>query len=364
MTASRHLLVRSVNWLGDAVMAMPALQRLREALPHTRITVLTHQKLADLWALQPAVDAVIPFAADETVWRIGRRLRALDCDTALVLPNSPRSALECWLARIPRRIGRAGAWRRLFLTEALPDFPGAVPMRKRTPAEVHTRIANGAAPDRFPAQSHHAWHYLHLASALGARAELLPPWLAVPAEELARIKSDFVLPLATPLLGLVPGAEYGPAKRWPADRFAAVAQEILRRHGCHCVIFGGARDAEVAATLTAALPPGTATNLAGRTTLRQLVAALAVCRVVLTNDTGPMHLAAAAGAAVVVPFGSTSADLTGPGLPDDTRHQLIRAQAPCSPCFLRECPVDLRCMMGITVEQVTAAVDVAWHRAG
>jgi heptosyltransferase-2 len=180
-----------------------------------------------------------------------------------------------------------------------------------------------------------------------------------------------------PIFALNPGAEYGPAKRWPLDRFAAAAREIQKQTDCVWLILGGKSDATTATEIHSALlatpKPGDggrtphslpcqsqaaagAFNLAGQTTLRELMAVLKFSRLLLTNDTGPMHVAAALGTPVVVPFGSTSPELTGPGLPGDARHRLIKADAPCSPCFLRSCPIDFRCMAGITVEQVVEAV--------
>jgi heptosyltransferase-2 len=158
-----------------------------------------------------------------------------------------------------------------------------------------------------------------------------------------------------PLIGLNVGAEYGPAKRWPLDRFAGVARMLAERTGCHFVLFGGKADIPLAGELTRPLQGLTVTSLAGQTTLAELMAALALCQVVITNDTGPMHLAAALGTPVVVPFGSTSPELTGPGLPGDPRHQLLLGEAPCAPCFLRQCPVDFRCMQSITVERTVQA---------
>ena len=130
---ARRILVRGANWLGDAVMTTPALLRLREKFPGAHITLLTPEKLADLWTHHPAVDETISFAPGESVFTIGKKLRAGKFDLALVLPNSPRSALEVFLAGIPHRAGYARPWRNFFLTQTVPPRPEAVKMRKRTP---------------------------------------------------------------------------------------------------------------------------------------------------------------------------------------------------------------------------------------
>jgi ADP-heptose:LPS heptosyltransferase len=369
----RRLLVRGVNWLGDAVMTTPALQRLREALPDSHITLLTHQKLSGLWQNHPSLDAIITFSAGESLWSVACRLRAGSFETALVLPNSPRSALEVWLARIPRRIGCARRWRNWFLTQTVAPRSGLSRIAKRSVNDVNRLIRSPAdspppATRHAPSRTIHQIHdYLHLAAALGASPEPLPPKLEISAAEIRQAEDAFLsdtrpkaqgIAPGQPfiLLGLNPGAEYGPAKRWPAASFAAVAREVSRRHGNSLwLAFGGAGDWALCDEV-ARLAGGGVLNLAGKTSLRQLMALLKLCRVVLTNDTGPMHVAAALGTPVVVPFGSTSPELTGPGLPGDPRHQLLRSAVPCSPCFRRVCPIDFRCMTSISPERVVAAV--------
>lgn len=171
-----------------------------------------------------------------------------------------------------------------------------------------------------------------------------------------------------PLFGLNPGAEYGLAKRWPEERFIETAIALHRRFGCRWLVLGGPADKELAGRIAngiaAAIDPdpdksGTSHrkvwNLAGQTSLPELCAALSLCDLVLTNDTGPMHVAAAVGTRVVVPFGSTSSTLTGPGLPHDPRHRLLQSDVVCAPCFQRVCPIDFRCMLGITVDRMVAA---------
>lgn len=357
----RRLLVRGVNWLGDAVMTTPALMRLREALRSTHIALLTRAKLADLWRSHPAINEVVTIEPGESVWAVGGKLRAGNFDTALVLPNSPRSALEAWLARIPRRVGYARAWRNGFLTEVIPTRPGHVKMRKRSEAEIR-KLTSGTDREvrgsTIPASAHQMHEYLHLVAALGANEAPVAPTLAVTASETDAALAKFSVSPDHLWLGINAGAEYGPAKRWPKDRFVSAAQAIQERTGCRCLLFGGSGDVTVAGQIAVHLPSSTShlRNLAGQTSLRELMALLTQCRVLLTNDTGPMHLAAALGVPVVVPFGSTSPELTGPGLPGDARQRLIRSDAPCSPCFLRECPIDFRCMNGIDVERVVDAV--------
>lgn len=358
----RRLVVRGVNWIGDAVMTTPALLRLREALPGAHITLLTHEKLAGLWPGHPAVDKVMTFAAKEGVFSVARRLRERQFDTALVLPNSLRTGLEVWLAGIPRRIGYAGGGRGWLLTQAVPWRTGVTRMRKRTPAEIRQLVSGpvpaGLATGAPSAESHHLHHYLHLVAAMGAKPEALAPVIAVADAEVAAVKAKFNLPEGL-LIGLNAGAEYGPAKRWPTDRFIAVAKELRVRLGCGFVVFGRPEEVTLVDGLLAALGPEDrhcVTNLAGKTSLRELCAALRACRVVVTNDTGPMHVAAAVGTRLVGLFGSTSIELTGPGLPGDARHTLLHGEAACAPCFLRECPIDFRCMKSLGTAQVVEAV--------
>jgi len=376
-TPPRRILVRGTNWLGDAVMTTPALLRLREKFPGAHIALLTPEKLRDLWRHHPAVDEAISFTPEESIFAIARKLRRLGespgepargdarptkFDLALVLPNSPRSALEVFLARIPQRIGYARPWRNFFLTQTIAPRTDAVKMQKRSLGEINSLIADNSklkTQNSKPAPSAHQIHeYLHLTAALGANPEQIAPKLTVTPEEIESTRKKFGLEkIDGPIIGLNPGAEYGPAKRWPVEKFAAAAREIQQRTNCVWILFGGKNDAAVTDQIESAIrnPQSAIFNLAGKTSLRELMVLLKFCRMLLTNDTGPMHVAAALGTPVVVPFGSTSPELTGPGLPGDARNHLLNSDAPCSPCFLRECPIDFRCMNGISVEQVVEA---------
>ena len=369
MNGPKRILVRGVNWLGDAVMSTPALQRLREALPEAEIVLLSPSKLTDVWRHYPHVNQVISFSPEEGPWCVARRLRPEGFDTALVLPNSPRSALDVRLAGIPNRIGYARPWRNWFLTRALPPRPGHVRMRKRSANEVKRLVADtpGAERTQPPATAHHVFDYLYLAAALGANEAPIPPRLHVAPQEIEEASQRFSLPLEAkrPLFGLNAGAQYGPAKRWPLERFIAAAAEAQKRCGCRWIIFGGAHETELASQLAEGIRQAgkgneavAPLNVAGRSSLRDLCVLSKLCRVLLTNDSGPMHVAAAVGTPVIVPFGSTSPEMTGPGLPGSQDGVLI-GQAPCAPCFLRECPVDFRCMTSITVSHVVDAITKA-----
>lgn len=329
----KRILVRGVNWLGDAVMSTPALERLRAAAPDSEITLLTHEKLADLFQHYPQIDHVLTFQDSEGVFSIARRLRAKNFELALVFPNSHRSALEVFFARIPRRVGYGRAW---LLTQSMPRPP--VRMRKRSIGEIKSLVAHGGrGRETFPADAHHTHNYLNLIS-----APWIPPRLHVREDEVAEARKR--LPKTGAWLGLNAGAEYGPAKRWPIERFIETANRLHNKLGCGWILFGGPNDAALTAQIAAACP--SAVDLAGKTSLRELCALFRCCRVVLTNDTGPMHLAAALGVPVVVPFGSTAPELTGPPA------GAITGNVPCAPCFRRECPIDFRCMLRIEVDQV------------
>jgi lipopolysaccharide heptosyltransferase II len=374
-------------------MTIPALLRLREKFPEARITLLTPEKLEGLWLHHPAVDKIITFNAGDGLLEVSRKMRLHShsfqeqkenlaelgrnlpevrrsvtrvmasthtvFDVAVIFPNSPRAALEVWLARIPKRVGYARPWRNFFLTTHLAPRPDAVKMHKRSVAEIRELIRVLKPRALTPPSAHQIHEYLHLAAALGANPKPLPPKLFVTPDEIEAAKKKFGLgEIVNPIFGLNPGAEYGPAKRWPVEKFIAAAQYIQQKTNCVWILFGGKNDVAITGQIESAIrsPPSAIFNFSGKTSLRELMALLKPCRVLLTNDTGTMHAAAALGTPVVVPFGSTSPELTGPGLPGDTHHRLLRSDVPCAPCFLRECPIDFGCMNGISVARVVEAV--------
>jgi heptosyltransferase-2 len=317
------LVVRSPNWLGDAVMALPAVRNLKSVLVGHQLSVAAPEKLAALWQACPFVNHVIALDQPRNLRAVAGKLRDGQFASAVLLPNSLRAALEAWQARIPNRFGYARGGRGLFLTRTIP------------------------APPRNPVRLHQKFFYLDLVSALGAPADPSLPELRLPAAT----GNEPPPADAAPVAALCPGAEYGPAKRWPMENFATVGQALAQR-GFQLLILGAPNDAPLAAELAGFLPG--CRNLAGQTDLAQFMLELSRCRLVVSNDSGAMHLASALGVRTVAIFGSTEPALTGPLGP---RTAVLRHHVPCSPCFLRECPIDFGCMNGIKPALVLAAAD-------
>ena len=338
-----RILIRSTNWLGDAVLTIPAVQAIARGRPDAQVTVLTPAKLADLWKAVPDVSAVLTIEPGMGVFGVAKTIRAAGpFDVAVLFPNSLRAALEAWLARVPRRVGFAGHRRSKLLNQVIAEPGDAARQQTDDPA--------AQAILRFDSQSHQSCRYARIAIEVGA--ESVSPYGEPPSRDPA---------LAPPerggwlRLGICPGAEYGPTKRWLPDRFAEAARLVAAERACEWVIFGVEKDRALGAEIEAALGEQRCENLIGKTTLAELMAALRGCHALLTNDTGTMHLAAYLGVPVAAVFGSTAPWLTGPLAPPE-RVRILRHQVECSPCFLKECPIDLRCMMAVTAGEAAAAV--------
>jgi len=326
-----HLLVRSPNWLGDACMAFPAVRALKTGRPDLKLTVFGPEKLRDLWESQPEVDLYIGKANKEGLFSVARRIKAagIAFDAAILLTNSTRSTLEFWLAGIPRLVGYKGSLRSRLLTQIIKE-----PKKVTGPPQ------------------HHALRYLHVAKSCGAdiRAQL-SALSDQPADKKTAPQS------AGLKIGICAGAEYGQAKRWPMDRFAQVMKQVTAKH-LHATwsFYGAPGEAKMGEELSqrvgAEVPH---INLVGKTKLSELITELRTCHLLVTNDTGTMHLAAALGVPTVSIFGSTEPVLTGPLGP---QHTVIRHHVPCSPCFKRECPFGhYECMTKVSPDQVAAAVE-------
>ena len=352
-----RILVRGTNWIGDAVMTMPAVQRLRELAPHAHIVLLCPEKLHDLWRHNPHINEIIPFgrkSANDT--GAGKPaindLRRRKFDVAVIFPNSFRSAWECQRARIPHRIGFPGHGRRFLLTDVVPQSPS-----ERAAYETRSVAGKKFTVKVFRSTRHQSQHYLDIIARLGGNPEPVPPRIWIAQEEMIAI-NKFLRVAGPPVIAINAGAEYGSAKRWPPERFAETALKVSKRADCRWLIVGGPNDALIAATIEqilrdARLDKNTVINIAGKTTLLELCALLKFSKLLLTNDTGPMHIAAALGTPIVSIWGSTSPELTGPL---SSRSSIIRQPVECSPCFLRECPIDFRCMNRIQVDEVVHAV--------
>jgi heptosyltransferase-2 len=315
------VVVRSPNWLGDAVIALPAVRNLKTMLVNDPLTVAAPDKLAALWQACPFVDKVIALERPKSIFATARQLREGNFGSAVLLPNSLRTAAEARLAGISQRIGYMKDGRRFLLTKALP------------------------VPPRNPIRLHQRFYYLDLITALGGPEDPSMPAL--------RKDSPAMSAGSPPIIALCPGAEYGPAKRWPAENFLAVAKHFAEKYRAKIVLLGAAGDAAIAEAIAKQLPE--AENRVGKTTLVEFMTALASAKLVVCNDSGAMHVASALGVPTATIFGSTEPLLTGPLGPHT---QVLRHHVPCSPCFLRECPIDFACMKKITPEMVIAAGEV------
>lgn len=319
------LIVRSPNWLGDACMAFPAVRALKRGRPDLRLTVLCPAKLVELWQSVPEVDDIIAKESDDSISAVAAKVRERGpFDAAILFTNSTRSTLELWWAGIPRLVGYRGSLRSRLLHDVAPE------PRETGPPE------------------HHANRYLRLAKHCGAKTDDASLFEVSAEKQIA----------STAVLGICAGAEYGPAKRWPLERFAAVARTLGSRWPqIEWHFFGAPGEAAMGEELSARLQGVKHRNLVGKTNLTQLITHLRQCRLLLTNDTGTMHLAAALGVPTVSIFGSTEPVLTGPL---GSHHRIVRHHVPCSPCFKRECPFGhYDCMTGVTVQRVETEVEKA-----
>jgi heptosyltransferase-2 len=321
VSAPERVVVRAPNWVGDVVLSLPALRDLRRAFPRARIEVLARPWVAPLYGAVAGVDGVRESAGSA---RDAAALRGR-FDAGVVLPNSFGTALALWRARVPERWGYATQLRRPLLTRAI-----------RVPAEIRGRSQ--------------VYYYRAMIAGLGLDTSGAPDAsLACPAAwaEAGALK----LAGPGPWVGVNPGAFYGGAKRWRPERFAAVADRVAEQTGARVAIVGSAAERPLAEWIAGAMR-APARVLAGETTLPELVGVLRHLALLLTNDSGPMHLAAALGTPLVAVFGPTDWRETAPV---SDRATVVREPVPCAPCLLRECPIDHRCMTGVDVERVAAA---------
>ena len=321
-----RILIRSSNWLGDAVMSVPAVRAIKDGRPDAHVTIAAPTKIAPMWKLVPEVDAIVPLP-NNSFFPVVRLLKQqAPFDVGILFPNSLRVALETWLSGIPRRVGYRGHWRSWIVNQIVRD------PRKPGPPE------------------HHSLRFLRIAHECGA--EMLSAQhstLNIPSRRGNQLSPVNHQPMR---IGLCPGAEYGPAKRWLPERFAEAVARVSAQLSAQWILFGTKNDTAIGDQIAAAIGDR-CVNRIGQTNLDQLIDELRQCRLLLTNDTGTMHLAALLGIPVVAIFGSTEPHLTGP---IGNRHIILRHHVECSPCFLRECPIDFRCMKAVTADEVANAV--------
>jgi len=335
-----RVLVVSPNWLGDAVMALPAIADVKRHF-HARLVVAARRSVADVFRLAAPVDEVLVLEWSGKLLRAGALRRDLDAvrrarpDVAIVLPNSFASAWAVRRAGIPERWGYAADFRRRLLSRAVP----------RPRKSVH----QGA-------------YYQHLVQQLGIGTGPLEPVLAVPDRAI-----DAARALLTsagwsgqrPLVAMAPGAAYGTAKRWLPSHFARLVTMLAQTTGATCALLGTGADRDTTAWIHRLVPEaarGHALDLVGRTALDVLAGVMQLSAVFVSNDSGAMHMASALGVPVIALFGPTREYETAPLARAGGRVEVLLNPVWCRPCMLRECPIDHRCMKGLTPERVFAVV--------
>jgi len=334
------LLIRATNWVGDAIMALPALQAVRARFPDAQISVLALPYVADIFRGQGIADELISFnrggehAGVRGREKLAAELKVRKFETALLLQNAFDAAWIAWRAGIPERIGYGRDGRGLLLTKAI-----------RVPR-----------PGEIPA--HEKYYYLELLRRAGwidSLPEVREISLKV-SDEQARAAEEklrnFGSRAGRTRIAVGAGASYGSAKCWPPERFAKALNQLRKERDADVILFGTPAEGAVSAAIQDGLE-AKAIDLTGKTQIAELPALLSRCTAFLGNDSGAMHVAAAVGLPVVAVFGPTDPFGTAPVTP---RYTIVQEKPYCSPCFLRRCPTDHRCMTAIAPERVSAGV--------
>lgn len=328
-----RILIRVPNWVGDSVLAIPALKNLRAGFPDAEITLMARPWVAGVFTGAPFADVVWsePRPHGFRDWlRLSRVIREKRFTTAVLLPNSFESAAMVFLGRIPRRVGYATDGRGWMLTDAVRVVP--IPGGKKHQVDYYLDLAKAICPHTAPPSID-----LEASTDERARARRL-------------LASEGIGPERR-FLVLNPGAAYGSAKRWGEDRFAQAGDALAVEYGLDAVLVGSERERSISERVRG-LMKSRAVVLNGRTSLETLLGIIAEAALMVTNDSGPMHMAAALGVPVVAVFGSTDHMVTSPYGP---RTRLVREPVDCSPCMLRECPIDHRCMTRVSADRVCEA---------
>jgi len=327
----QKILVRVNNWIGDAVMNTPALGTLRESYPDAEIVVVANPLVSSLFLSHPYCDRVIVYdkkGADRGIsgfLRFVVRLRKERFDAAILFQKAIEAALLTFLAGIRVRIGYLTDYRGFFLSHGV---------------ELTEDIK----------KQHHTLHFISLLRSCEITGGDGRQLLNVTDNEKAWAQRTLK---EANWVVINPGAAYGSAKRWLPHRFAQVADELSNRFGCQIMLIGGPGEIEIGQEIEETCHTKLS-NFIGKTTVREMMALISACRLMVTNDSGPMHVAAALGVPIVAIFGSTDHTTT---FPAGVAHKIVRKDFPCAPCLLRQCPIDHRCMIAIEVEDVLSSVD-------
>lgn len=337
-----NILVKTPNWVGDNIFTLPAVRELRMKYPRAHLTVLVKSGLEPLWEIVPEVDEVVSYDFSggggklRRKWELIKRLRKGKYHLAVVFPRSFESALWMRLAGIERRWGYQAEGRSWLLTRA-------------------TRSPRGYR------RTHRIDYYYHLLDNAESDLAAPPPELELAPELLSRarefIRRETGRKGLEPLVGLHPRASHGPAKCWPPEYYARLARLLVKEKEATVLVFGQEHEREMVQSIVRSGSPR-AFNLAGKTDLKQLAALIKLCRVLVANDTGPLHLAAALGVPVVGIFGSSDPEATGPR---GRFARVIYKNLPCGPCLKRFCPTDFLCMTSITPEEVIRTIEELWN---
>lgn len=328
----KNILLKMPNWLGDLVMATAAAADLRDHFPEAKITALCQSNTAALLQNHPAVDEIFSYNRPSGWIRriehfdLIEEIRRGEYDLGILLTNSFSSAWWFWRGHVKYRLGFAANLRSFLLTQA-------VPFKKE-----------------FKKQ-HLVQTYKELLRPLGIAPSNTPPKLYLSDEEKNSARELLTLkgiPENALVVGINPGAAYGSAKCWLPDRFVDLSKKLLNRKNLYILYFGDSAGTNLVDSICTQLPQERVLNLAGKTTLRELLALIDLCNLFLTNDSGPMHIASALGIPLVALFGSTDDTCTGPY----NGGRVIHKHVECSPCYKRVCPIDFRCMKSIEVDEV------------
>jgi heptosyltransferase-2 len=331
----KNIIVRMPNWVGDVVMATPVLKDLRDAYPEARITAMCRFPMGELLLESPDIDEIFSFTKTDRLVRrqekknILEKLRNGKYDLGILLPNTFSSAWWFWQGGVTYRLGYAAAGRSLLLTH---------PIEKSKNAENQHLIST----------------YKDLLAPLGIPVTQTKPKLYLSEDEVSKIKnllSRHGVRSHHKIIGINPGAAYGSAKCWLPERFREVTTRLLEDKDKIVLYFGDLSTANLVKEICQGLSLRVI-NMAGLTSLRELASLISICDVLLTNDSGPMHIAGAFGTPVVALFGSTSSVMTGPW----TNGKVIQKHVTCSPCYRRTCPIDFRCMTQIGVDEVFQSI--------